>query len=156
MVPLLTSVLLASKCGAAIAADIGARRLTHQFEAMRSLGANPDDYLYGNVAIAMVIGAPLLGLVAYVSNTYSALLAYLLSAEDANVAVFYRHFLSKVWPDHGFPMHAFTWVVVKLAASGLLIAALGYRLGCSPKASATDVSRDVGRTIFWATLERVA
>ena len=152
VVPLLTSVLLAGKCGAAIAADAGSRRLTHQYEAMRSLGASPDRYLYGSAAIAMVIGAPLLGVVAYISNTYAALLAYLLSADDANVAVFYRHFLSLVRPHDGAMPREFSWVVAKMAVSGLLIAAVAYRLGSSPKSSAADVSRDVGRTIFWASL----
>jgi len=148
--PLLICVLLASKCGAAVAADVGARRMARQFEAMRSLGAEPRHYLYGNIALSLSLAGPALTLVAFASNWYASLVAFLLSSDASTVAVFRRNYLATLW-DGTFP-DGMGWVMLKTAVSGLLIAALSYVLGARAKSSPTDVSRDVGLTIFWASL----
>lgn len=149
--PLLICVLIAGKCGAAIAADVGTRRLGHQFEAMRSLGAEPRHYLYGNIALSMTVAAPALTLIAFVANCYASLVAFLLASDGATVSVFRRNYLATLWTDTALPEGA-GWVLLKTAASGLLIAALSYAIGSRPKPSHTGVSRDVGLTIFWASL----
>lgn len=148
--PLLICVLIAGKCGAAIAADVGTRRLTHQFEAMRSLGASPRHYLYGNIALSMTVAAPALTLIAFIANCYASLVAFLLASDGATVSVFRRNYFTTLWTDT-LP-EGVGWVLLKTAASGLLIAALGYAIGSRPKPSHTSVSRDVGLTIFWASL----
>jgi ABC-type lipoprotein export system ATPase subunit/ABC-type transporter Mla maintaining outer membrane lipid asymmetry permease subunit MlaE len=152
IVPLLIGVLMAGKCGAAVAADVGARRLTHQFDAMRSFGVAPQHYLYGGIAVAFIIGMPLLTVVGYVANWYASLTAYMMTSDNATIAVFHRNFFATVWPsDHSLPI-GIGWVALKASLSGALIAALAYALGSRPKASSVDVSRDVGLTIFWASL----
>jgi ABC-type lipoprotein export system ATPase subunit/ABC-type transporter Mla maintaining outer membrane lipid asymmetry permease subunit MlaE len=156
LVPLLICVLIASKCGAAVAADVGARRLTNQFEAMRSLSATPWHYMYGNIVIALAVGGPLLTVLAYLSNCYASLIAYLLTSEEATVAVFRRNFFATVWPEHQLFPTGTGWVILKSFTSGILIAALSYSIGARPKASSVDVSRDVGLTIFWASLAVLA
>jgi ABC-type lipoprotein export system ATPase subunit/ABC-type transporter Mla maintaining outer membrane lipid asymmetry permease subunit MlaE len=156
LVPLLICVLIAGKCGAAVAADVGARRLTHQFEAMTSFGAKPWHYFYGNIALALAIGAPLLILIAFLANGYASLIAFLLTSEEASVAVFRRNFLATLWPEEcGLPIGT-GWVLLKAVTSGIVIAALAYSIGARTKASAVDVSRDVGLTIFWASLAVLA
>ncbi len=149
--PLLICVLIAGKCGAAVAADIGTKRLTHQFEAMRSLGAEPRHYLYGNIVLSMTIAAPALTLIAFVANCYASLVAFLLASDSATVSVFRRNYFTTLWTDTALPDGA-GWVLLKTVASGLLIAALSYAIGSRPKPSHTGVSRDVGLTIFWASL----
>lgn len=156
VVPLMISVLLAGKCGAAIAADVGTRRLTHQFDALRSFGVDPAHYYYGNIALALVIAAPLLTVLAFIANWYAALVAFLLSREEGTVAAFQRNFLSTVWPiTHALPVGT-GWAAVKVATSGLCIAAISYVLGARRKDSSPAVGRDVGLTIFWATLAVLA
>ncbi len=152
IVPLLIGVLVAGKCGAAVAADIGARRLTHQFDAMRSFGVDPKHYLYGGIVVALVAGVPFLTAIAYAANWYASLTAYLMTSDQATIAVFRRNFFATVWPqDQSLPT-GIGWVTLKAASSGALIAALAYALGSRPKASSVEVSRDVGLTIFWASL----
>lgn len=152
LIPLLISVLLAGKCGASVAADVGARRLTNQFEAMRSFRVSPRSYLYGNIVVALVVGAPLLTLLAFFSSTYASMVAYLLAADQATVTVFRRNFFATIWPiNHVLPKGTF-WMLGKCAGSGLLVAALSYLIGAGPKHSSIDVSRGVGRTIFWGSL----
>jgi len=156
VVPLMISVLLAGKCGAAIAADIGTRRLTHQFDALRSFGVEPLHYYYGNIALALLISSPLLTMLAFMANWYAALVAFLLSREEGTLAAFERNFMSTVWPiTHVFPVGT-AWAAVKVATSGLCIAAIAYVLGARRKDSSPAVGRDVGLTIFWATLAVLA
>lgn len=152
VVPLLIAVLMASKCGASVAADLGARRLTHQYEAMLNCGVRPEHYLYGNVVLALFIGGPLLTLVACLSNAYASLVAFLMTSEEGTVALFRRNFFATVWPDGQLWPTGTGWVTLKMATSGVLVAALAYAIGSRPKESSTDVSRDVGLTIFWASL----
>lgn len=152
VVPLMIAVLMAGKCGASIAADVGARRLTHQFDALRSFGVRPQHYLYGNIVAALVLGCPLMTFVGYAANWYASLTAYLLTSEEAGIAVFQRNFFATVWPMGQSWPTGLGWVVVKSAGSGLIIAALGYTIGSRTKTSSVDVSRDVGITIFWSTL----
>lgn len=156
VVPLLIAVLMAGKCGAAVAADVGARRLTNQFEALESLGVRPRHYFYGNIAVALLFAGPLLTLLAYAANWYAALIAYLITSEDTSVGVFRRNFFATLWPATRALPKGTGWVVLKAATSGLLIAALSYAIGSRPKESSVDVSRDVRLTIFWATLAVLA
>lgn len=156
VVPLMIAVLMAGKCGAAVAADVGARRLTHQFDAMRSLGARPSAYLYGNIALALIVSAPLLTLLAFVANCYAALVAFLMTSEETSVAMFRRNFFSLLWPASAQFPKGTGWVMLKAVTSGLLIAALAYAIGARRKASSVEVSRGVSLTIFWATLAVLA
>ena len=152
VVPLLISVLIAGKCGASVAADVGVRKLTHQYDAMRSFGARPEYYLYGSIVIALVVAGPLLTMVAYGTHWYASLTAFLMTSDKASIAVFQRNFFATVWPVNAALPRGLNWVALKTATSGLVIAALAYAIGSRPKVSSTDVSRDVGRTIFWSSL----
>ena len=152
LVPLLIAILMAGKCGASVAADLGARRVTRQFDALRNLGVDPAHYLHGNVVIALLIAGPLLTMIAYLSNCYASLIAFLMTSEETTVTVFSRNYFATVWPiTHAVPAGT-GWVMLKAATSGILIAALSYAIGSRPKVSSVDVGRDVGLTIFWASL----
>jgi len=152
VVPIMIGVLLAAYAGAALAADIGTRRLTNQLDALRTFGASPSAYLYGNMVIALALGVPLLTMVAYGSNCLAALVAFLMTSPEATPAVFRRHYFSLVWPSgRALPAGA-GWVLVKMLCSGLVIAALSYRLGSLPKRTSADVGRDVRWTIFFSCL----
>ncbi|RJP30581.1 MAG: hypothetical protein C4547_16530, partial [Phycisphaerales bacterium] len=162
--PLLICVLLAGKVGAALAADIGARRLTKQFDAMRSFGASPAAYMHGNMVIAMVLSMPVLTALAYLANVYASLVAFLLTSPEATLATFRRNYFATVLPGgaapsatggwsitSGWPVGA-GWVLLKVVCCGVLIAAVAYALGNRRKESSVAVSRDTGLTIFWASL----
>ncbi len=152
VVPLLIAVLIAGKCGASAAADLGARRLTQQFEAMRNLGAQPTRYLYGTLVIALAVAAPLLTFIGFAASCYAALVAFLMASPEATVAVFRRNFFATLLPAGQRFFSGTDWVLLKSATTGILIAALAYEIGSRPKLSSVEVSRDVGLTIFWASL----
>ena len=131
---------------------MGARRLTHQYDAMRNCGVRPEHYLYGNIVPALFIGGPILTAIAYLANCYASLVAFLMTSEEGTVALFGRNFFATVWPDTQLLPTGTGWVTLKMTTSGILVAALAYAIGSRPKESSADVSRDVGLTIFWASL----
>jgi phospholipid/cholesterol/gamma-HCH transport system permease protein len=58
--PIITSLMIAGRVGAAMAAEIGTMRVTEQIDALRSLAVHPVDYLVIPRLVAMVISLPLL------------------------------------------------------------------------------------------------
>jgi len=62
--PVVTSLLLASRIGAGIAAEIGAMRITDQIDALRLLGVNPISYLVLPRWLGCVVGVTCLAVVA--------------------------------------------------------------------------------------------
>ena len=58
--PVLTALMLTSRVGASMAAEIGTMKVTEQVDALRSLGVHPVDYLVAPRFIAMFFSVPLL------------------------------------------------------------------------------------------------
>ncbi|MBU0682773.1 MAG: ABC transporter permease [Candidatus Omnitrophota bacterium] len=60
LAPVLTALIVAGRCGAAITAELGTMKVTEQIEALETLSANPVEYLVTPRFIAMIIMVPLL------------------------------------------------------------------------------------------------
>jgi phospholipid/cholesterol/gamma-HCH transport system permease protein len=58
--PVLTSLMVAGRVGAAIAAELGTMRVTEQIDALRTLDAHPVDYLVVPRFLAVLLVMPLL------------------------------------------------------------------------------------------------
>lgn len=58
--PVLTSLMVAGRVGAAIAAELGTMRVTEQIDALRTLAADPVDYLVVPRFLAMLLVMPCL------------------------------------------------------------------------------------------------
>jgi len=58
--PVLTSLMVAGRVGAAIAAELGTMRVTEQIDALRTLATHPIDYLVVPRLLASMIALPLL------------------------------------------------------------------------------------------------
>jgi phospholipid/cholesterol/gamma-HCH transport system permease protein len=58
--PVLTALIVAGRCGAAITAELGTMRVTEQIEALETLSANPVRYLVVPRFIAILVMLPLL------------------------------------------------------------------------------------------------
>jgi len=58
--PVLTSLMVAGRVGAAIAAELGTMRVTEQIDALRTLATHPVDYLVIPRFVAMLIVMPIL------------------------------------------------------------------------------------------------
>jgi len=58
--PVLSALMLTSRVGAAMAAEIGTMKVTEQVDALRSLGVHPVDFLVAPRFLAMLFSVPLL------------------------------------------------------------------------------------------------
>src|SRR5213594_1149028 len=58
--PVLTGLMVAGRVGAALAAELGTMRVTEQIDALRTLAAQPVDYLVVPRLLATIIALPLL------------------------------------------------------------------------------------------------
>jgi phospholipid/cholesterol/gamma-HCH transport system permease protein len=78
--PMLSAVVVAGRCGAAIAAELGSMVVTEQVEALRSMGLAPARFLVVPRLLALLIMLPLLAIFAdivsvvggmYMANSYA-------------------------------------------------------------------------------------
>lgn len=60
LAPVLTGLMLTSRVGAAMAAEIGTMKVTEQVDALRALGVHPVDYLVTPRMLAMILAMPVL------------------------------------------------------------------------------------------------
>src|SRR5690606_13355572 len=63
LIPLIATILVAARCGAAVASDVANKTYGRQMDALRSLGASPRRYVLTNVLWSFLIGTPVLVLV---------------------------------------------------------------------------------------------
>ena len=152
LVPVLLTVLLAARCGAAVASDVGNRLQTQQLEAMRSLGAPPSRYLLTPILYAFLLATPfLVGLGFWAARTTS-LAVFTYSYPEHGVDYWDVHFHRNLVIPGQLLFDGSFWLLAKILLCGVGVGAIAYSVGMRPKASAVAVSRDVTATIITSTL----
>ena len=151
-VPVLSCVLIAARCGAAVTSDIGGRQYGNQIDALRTFGNRPNFFLLTPILWAFLVGTPLLSFAAYYTARYTSLVTFLITHPDLGAEFWHQYSMRGLeqWP--GFFYKGFGWLIAKLLASGFGTAIIAYRNGMAPKYSSADVSRSVTSTILWSTL----
>src|SRR5690242_20435826 len=66
--PVLAGIMVAARCGSAMAAQIGTMAVTEQIDALKMLSVNPTNYLVIPRLVASVLMLPILGLVCMYSG----------------------------------------------------------------------------------------
>lgn len=158
LVPVLATVLIAARCGAAVAADVGVKRYGGQVEAIRTLGVQPKAYLLVPIVLAFVVATPLLEWLAFSSARLISLVTFTRSHESIGAFYWGQHFYRNL--DSGEPsgplglkLHlGWGWVLLKNVVCGVGTGTIGYYRGLAPKQSASDVSRGITTTVLWTTL----
>jgi ABC-type multidrug transport system ATPase subunit/ABC-type transporter Mla maintaining outer membrane lipid asymmetry permease subunit MlaE len=151
LVPLLLTILLAARAGAAVSADISTRVVGRQTDAMRTLGARPSRYLLTGVLWAFLIGTPIISLLAYVGAQAASACVFAVMAPDQSLhawSAMFGKFL--VEPDALF-LKGTDWVVAKVLIAAFGIAVVSYFKGAEPKDSPEDVARAITSTVIRAT-----
>lgn len=150
-VPVLSCVLIAARCGAAVTSDIGGKQYGNQIDALRTFGEKPKYFLLSPILWSFLIGTPLLAFAAYYSARYTSLVTFL-SMHDQGTN-FWHYYSMRGLEQHGeFFYKGFGWLIAKLLVSGFGTALIAWRCGIGPKYSSSDISRSVTSTILWATL----
>ncbi len=146
LIPLITAILLASRAGAIVAADMGHRTHAAQILAMRNLRLPERPYLWGAVAATTVIAAlvyafVLFGLSALTSASVFSILL------DGSPERWGRHFFGQLVSDDRWIPRGTAWVVVKMVLSAGAIAAASLRQGLRPKLTGLDINDGISAAV---------
>ncbi len=152
LVPVLATILIAARCGAAVAADIGVKRYGGQVNALRTLGVKPKSYLLVPIVMAFIVATPMLEWIAFTSARLTSLVTFTLSHPSIGPYFWDQHFYRKLATGSETELSGWTWVMLKNLACGVGTATIGYYQGMTPKQSASDVSRAITSTVLWTTL----
>ena len=147
LIPILATVLIAARSGAALAASVGVKRYGGQIDAMKTIGVEPQRHLGGMMVAAMIVSTPLLVLLAYISARAVA---------AATFATMFPEVERSFWDWHIrrglIEGHATAWLIAKSVVCGLAVAIIASIHGNAPKDSAAAVSRSITACILWSTL----
>jgi ABC-type multidrug transport system ATPase subunit/ABC-type transporter Mla maintaining outer membrane lipid asymmetry permease subunit MlaE len=151
IVPVLVSLLVAARCGAAVAADVGNRVWSHQVEALRSFGAEPRRYIYTNILWAFLLGVPVLTAASFAVAYIASLVVYMVMHPDSSPVFWSHHFLSQIRTE-GLFLEGTDWLAAKMSASALGTGAVAYARGIRPKPSADSVNAGITSSVIRCTL----
>jgi len=151
-IPVLATVLIAARCGAAVASDVGSRAYSHQLDAMRTLGVEPSRYLLTGIVVAFLVGSPVLEAVAFAGARVTSLVVFVATHPDLSGHFWDRTFHALLREPAGPLWNGALWVLAKVLCCGFGTGAIAWFVGKRPKRSWADVSGGVTSTIIWATL----
>lgn len=152
LVPILATILIAARSGAAVSADIGSKVYGNQLDAMKTIGMNPGRSLRTPILYAFLLGTPCLVLLSYAVAAVTAAFAFLMTHQDLGIAFWDAHFHKELEQPASIFYRGSAWLIAKLICCGLGIAMISWRCGVTPKLSGAEISQGVTRTILWATL----
>lgn len=140
LAPSLTSLVVGSRIGAGIAAELGSMAVTEQIDAIRALGADPVKKLVVPRMLAGVVMMPLLATFAFVLGTASAALVCNLSF-GIPIPFFVSSALDAVW------VSDFLSGIGKTPFFGFLIAVLGCHFGITTRGGTEGVGRSTTTSV---------
>lgn len=154
LVPILATILIAARCGAAVTADVGVKRYGGQTDALSTMGLSSHAYLLTPILLAFAIATPLLEWLAFAAAKATSLLTFLSSHPQIGAHFWDQHFHARISANHSdaFWPEGWQWVLSKNLLCGIGTAAIAYYKGFREKNSASDVSSSVTSTVLWATL----
>jgi ABC-type transporter Mla maintaining outer membrane lipid asymmetry ATPase subunit MlaF/ABC-type transporter Mla maintaining outer membrane lipid asymmetry permease subunit MlaE len=151
-VPILATVLIAARCGAAVTADIGSKQYSNQVDALQTFGVNPRQYLLSPIMISFLVGVPLLVLIAFFTARLTSVVTFSITHPDHGPDYWYQYFHFSLHEVNQWWYEGTAWMLAKITCCGMGIAIISYHVGMRPKFSSADVSRSVTATILWSTL----
>ncbi len=143
--PVLAGVLVASRMGAGLAAELGSMRLNEEIEARIVLGADPVPSLVAPRAIACALAVPLLTILIDASALLGALVGEV-TAGKLSPLLFWRDSLVFLRLSDVIP------ATLKTAVFGLLVGLIGCWTGLNADRSTEAVGRAATRGVVRATL----
>jgi ABC-type multidrug transport system ATPase subunit/ABC-type transporter Mla maintaining outer membrane lipid asymmetry permease subunit MlaE len=147
LIPLMTAVLLASRSGAIIAADLGHRVYSNQIDAMKNLGLPWHWYLGANIVVACLL-----------SSIVSVAFMFAVSSwvSRATWTQIFPHESHYFWKDSFFRVIlrvadpvpvGFGWVLAKTTISAVAVGAVSILLGLARKSSVLDLNRAIALAV---------
>jgi ABC-type multidrug transport system ATPase subunit/ABC-type transporter Mla maintaining outer membrane lipid asymmetry permease subunit MlaE len=152
LVPVLLTILVAARCGAAVASDVGNRVYSHQVDALRSMAAPPERYLLTNILYAFLVGTPILIGLGFLAARATSLAVYVFNFPEKGPDYWDGNFHRDLRIPGEVLYRGTAWLAAKLCLSGLGVGSIAYHVGIRQKSSGVEVSRGITTTIILATL----
>jgi ABC-type multidrug transport system ATPase subunit/ABC-type transporter Mla maintaining outer membrane lipid asymmetry permease subunit MlaE len=152
LVPVLITILVAARCGAAVASDVGGKVHGQQIDALRMLGIRPERYLLTPILYSLLLGTPALVFLAFLLARFTSLCVFTFSHPDLGPYFWNVHFhRDLLWPGHWL-FRGTGWLLVKLLCCAAGIALSSYGVGMLPKPSTRAVSSGITLNILLSTI----
>lgn len=137
--PVLAGIMVAARCGSAMAAQMGTMNVTEQVDALKMLSVNPTNYLVIPRVLACITMVPILALI----GMWSGIAGGLLVASSAGVPqeTFMNSVAQFVIP------HDFLGGLIKAPFFGLIIALVACQQGLRTTQGAVGVGRATTNTV---------
>jgi len=145
LAPVLTSLVVSGRVGAAIAAEIGSMKSSEQIDALEVLGINPIKFLLVPRLIALGIINPLLtGIAAFFSIISGMLLTRI--TVNLNYPVYLESVRTFVGENDVMVM------ILKSTIFGIIVAILATTIGMQVKGGAEAVGNSATETVVWSII----
>ncbi len=137
--PVLAGIMVAARCGSAMAAQIGSMTVTQQVDALRSLSVDPTDYLVVPRVIAGVVMVPMLCLI----GCYAGVIGGYITSVSRGVpgGTFMQSLRQWVQPGD------FIGGMEKTVIFGLIVALVACQQGLRTKGGAVGVGKSTTSTV---------
>lgn len=143
--PVLTSLVLAGKVGATIAAEIGSMKVTEQIDALETMAVNPHEYLYMPKIFSGLIMLPMLTIVSILVSIVSA---FLFSYNVFNISAFTFFINIKLFFE---PMDL--WIgLIKSVCFGFIITSIACYAGSITRNGAEGVGISTTNTVVYSSI----
>lgn len=142
LAPVLTGLVVAGRCGAAMAAQIGTMRVTEQIDALEVMGISSHQYLAVPRIIATTMALPLLSILFLFVGSAGA---WVISIQILGIEQ--SLYLSKL--GEFMDMGDIYQGIIKAFVFGFLIACIGTYHGFSVKGGAEGVGRGTNLAVVW-------
>ncbi len=139
MGPVLAGIMVAARCGSAMAAQIGSMAVTEQVDALRMLSVHPTSFLIVPRVIASFTMLPVLALVGIYSAVFGGWLVAGLGGVPSTVFVQSMQQFMEPWD--------FVGGVLKAPIFGLIIALVACQQGLRTKGGAVGVGQATTNTV---------
>jgi phospholipid/cholesterol/gamma-HCH transport system permease protein len=143
--PVISSLLIAGRCGSAMGAEIGTMRVTEQIDALEVLATDPVHYLIVPRVWATVITLPLL---IVIGDVVGILGGYLISVVyfGANPVTYVQNTFRYM------DVEDVTSGLIKAAVFGLIVSVVGCQKGYHTRGGAEGVGRATTRAVVLASI----
>jgi ABC-type multidrug transport system ATPase subunit/ABC-type transporter Mla maintaining outer membrane lipid asymmetry permease subunit MlaE len=153
LVPVLITLLVAARCGAAVTSDVGGKAYGRQIDALRTLGVMPPRYLLTGILYSFLLGTPLLVFLAFGLAWITSQSVFTAIHPELGPAYWRVHFANALLESGRRQLYVGTgWLIAKVVCCAAGMALLAYLVGVRPKRSARDVSAGITFNILLATI----
>jgi ABC-type transporter Mla maintaining outer membrane lipid asymmetry permease subunit MlaE len=152
LVPMLITLLVAARCGAAVTSDVGGKVHGQQIDALRTLGIKPERYLLTAIAYAFLFGTPLLVLLAFGLARFTSLCVFTVTHPQLGPHFWDTHFHRALSVAGRWLFQGTGWLLAKVLCCAAGMGLSAYLVGMRPKRSSRDVSDGITLNILLSTI----